>query len=173
MTSENGTGVTVIRHDSEEQEEVVGYEGAGEYVLRLNYNVSLDHAIAIIDASENCRQFVQWKCKAALIHNPNANGVITTGWRNRTGGIADYFGDATPGSGMCTCGMTGSCADPTRHATATRTTKSGGKTPATCPTSRTCLSLSSWRGTQAAMTRPDTQQLAEFFAQALQPDMRR
>ncbi|XP_067679122.1 A disintegrin and metalloproteinase with thrombospondin motifs adt-1-like isoform X3 [Haliotis asinina] len=113
MTSENGVGVTVIGHDSEEEEEVVGYEGAGEYVLSLNYNVSLDHAIAIIDSSENCRQFVQWKCKAALIHNPNANGIITTGWRNRTGGIADYFGDATPGSDMCTCGMTQSCADPT------------------------------------------------------------
>ncbi|XP_071117871.1 A disintegrin and metalloproteinase with thrombospondin motifs adt-1-like isoform X2 [Haliotis cracherodii] len=113
MTSQNGAGVTVIGHDSEEEEEVVGYEGAGEYVLGLNYNVTLDHAIAIIDASENCRQFVQWRCKAALIHNPNGNGIITTGWRNRTGGIADYFGDATPGSGMCTCGMTQSCADPT------------------------------------------------------------
>ncbi|XP_046330797.2 A disintegrin and metalloproteinase with thrombospondin motifs adt-1-like isoform X8 [Haliotis rufescens] len=113
MTSQDGAGVTVIGHDSEEEEEVVGYEGAGEYVLGLNYNVTLDHAIAIIDASENCRQFVQWRCKAALIHNPNGNGIITTGWRNRTGGIADYFGDATPGSGMCTCGMTQSCADPT------------------------------------------------------------
>ena len=102
-------------HDQQQEEEVVGYEGAGEFQLEINYNVTLEEAIAIIDNSESCKQFISWKCKAALIHNPYGKGkdIITTGWRNRTGQIADYFGGASPGSGKCKCGMTNSCANTT------------------------------------------------------------
>ena len=37
---------------------------------------------------------------------------MTTGWLNRTGGLADYFGGAAPGSSSCACGMTRTCANP-------------------------------------------------------------
>ncbi|KAK6188476.1 hypothetical protein SNE40_004643 [Patella caerulea] len=112
MESEGGVGVTVLGHNNEERTRVVGYEGAGEYKMKITYNVSLDHAIAIVDASVNCKQFMKWECKAALIHNPNGDGVITTGWKNRTGGIADYFSGALPGTASCACGMDDTCADP-------------------------------------------------------------
>ncbi|ESO92406.1 hypothetical protein LOTGIDRAFT_80011, partial [Lottia gigantea] len=36
----------------------------------------------------------------------------TTGWVNRTGGIADYFSGGVPGSESCACGMNDTCADP-------------------------------------------------------------
>ncbi|XP_041359749.1 SCO-spondin-like isoform X3 [Gigantopelta aegis] len=115
MESEDGTGVTVIGHDQQQEEEVIGYEGAGEFQLEITYNVTLEEAIAIIDNSKSCKQFISWKCKAALIHNPYGKGkdIITTGWKNRTGQIADYFGGATPGSGKCQCGMTNSCVNTT------------------------------------------------------------
>ena len=94
---------------------MIGYEGAGEFQMEINYNVTLEEAFAIIDTSESCKQFISWKCKAALIHNPNSEveGMITTGWMNRTRQLADYFGGGSPGSGNCACGMTHSCVDPT------------------------------------------------------------
>ncbi|XP_025110684.1 A disintegrin and metalloproteinase with thrombospondin motifs adt-1-like isoform X2 [Pomacea canaliculata] len=111
LAAQGGIGVTVIGHDSEERTQVQGWEGACEYKQPITYNVSFEHVKAIIDQSAVCMQFIRWECKAALIHNPNDNQRITTGWLTRTGALADYFGGALPGSGKCACGMTSSCAD--------------------------------------------------------------
>ncbi|KAK6991172.1 SCO-spondin [Biomphalaria glabrata] len=111
MVSNNGTGVTVLGHNQEAKTEVQGWEGAREYQADLIYNVSFDHAISIVDQSSNCEQYIRWECFAALIHNYNDNNKITTGWLNRTKGVADYFGDAPPGSNNCTCGTKNACAD--------------------------------------------------------------
>ena len=100
-------------HDKEERTRVSGFEGSGDYALILNYNVSVSHAIAIIDASENCSQFLEWQCKGAVIHNPNQDGHWTTYWSSRASAYLpigqkkppeDYFPGAVPGSGMCACG---------------------------------------------------------------------
>lgn len=98
-----------------------GYEGSGDYALILNYNISVSHAGAIIDASENCSQFLQWKCKGATIHTPNQDGVWTTYWTNRSTVYippnqykppAEYFPGADPGSGKCACGQNNNCSQP-------------------------------------------------------------
>ncbi|KAK7491979.1 hypothetical protein BaRGS_00016825 [Batillaria attramentaria] len=110
LEAEGGRGVTVIGHDSEARERVKGYEGAMEYDKEVTYNISIDHVISIIDQSEFCSQFIRWECRAALIHNTvNGLSMTTTGWLNRTKGLADYFGGAAPGSNACACGMTNSC----------------------------------------------------------------
>ncbi|XP_076098251.1 SCO-spondin-like [Mytilus galloprovincialis] len=118
MDSHNGTGVTVIGHNKEMKTRVSGFEGSGDYALILTYNISIGHAASIIDASEDCRQFLQWQCKGAVIHNPNQEGHWTTYWTNRTTAYipdgqqkpaADYFPGAVPGSGMCACGSNNNC----------------------------------------------------------------
>ncbi|KAH9492582.1 Contactin-associated protein-like 2 [Bulinus truncatus] len=112
MVSHNESGVTVIGHNQEIRTEVQGWEGAREYEAVLIYNVSFEHAISIVDQSSYCEQYIRWECYAALIHNYNDNNKITTGWLNRTKGVADYFGDAPPGSNNCTCGTRHACVDP-------------------------------------------------------------
>lgn len=85
------------------------------------YNATWEQVLALVDLSASCRQFVSWKCKAALIHNhkraqldgQTKDYILTTFWRNRTGGVADYWGGAPPDSGSCDCGVTKTCADPT------------------------------------------------------------
>ncbi|KAL8625610.1 hypothetical protein ACOMHN_043885 [Nucella lapillus] len=107
--SDPGQAVTIIGHDSEVRKRVQGWEGAQEYYQPIIYNISIEHVVSIVDQSASCKQFISWECKAALIHNPNNNNRVTTGWWNRTSGLADYFGGAQPGSNACACGMTGNC----------------------------------------------------------------
>ncbi|KAK7100724.1 hypothetical protein V1264_023622 [Littorina saxatilis] len=110
LDSEPGNAITVIGHDSEQRTQVQGWEGAREYEQPITYNISLDHVVSIIDQSTSCKQYIKWECKAALIHNPNDNNKVTTGWLNRTEQLADYFGGAAPGTGACACGMNSTCA---------------------------------------------------------------
>lgn len=107
--TEPGKAVTVIHHDQENVTQVKGYEGAGEYQVTLNYVTGWGEAIAIIDNSLECAQFMRWDCLAAIIHNPFNPIMLTTFWMNRTEQMTNYFGGATPGSGNCACGMTHSC----------------------------------------------------------------
>ncbi|GFN97240.1 sco-spondin [Plakobranchus ocellatus] len=111
MVAEDGVGVTVVGHDQEERQRVQGWEGAREYEVILHYNISFDHVEDLVDQSGDCKQYISWECFAALIHNPNDNFKVSTGWLNRTGQIADYFGGASPGSRSCACGMNNTCAE--------------------------------------------------------------
>ncbi|GFS05116.1 SCO-spondin [Elysia marginata] len=100
MEAEDGAGVTVVGHDQEHRQRVDGWEGAREYEVRLNYNISFEHVEELVDQSEDCQQYISWECFAALIHNPNDNFKI-----------ADYFGGAAPGSHSCACGMNNTCVE--------------------------------------------------------------
>ncbi|GFO43763.1 contactin-associated protein-like 5, partial [Plakobranchus ocellatus] len=109
MEAEGGVGVTVVGHDQEDRQRLQGAESAVGVVI--NYNISFEHVTVLVDQSEYCKQYVSWECYAALIHNPKENFKATTGWLDRTGKIADYFGGADPGSKSCACGMTNTCAE--------------------------------------------------------------
>lgn len=106
-----------LEHDREERTRVFGYEGAGSYVAIVNYNISTDHVIAIIDASKNCKQYLKWECMGAVIHNPHQMDSWTTFWTNRSSDFnnyvtpASYFAGGRPGTGNCACGETGTCAN--------------------------------------------------------------
>lgn len=101
--------VILTDHDQENITRVKGYEGAGGYEAILNYTVGWGQAIAIVDSSNECAQFMRWDCHAAIIHNPYNPDTWTTFWMNRTEQMPIYFGGATPGSDKCACGMTYSC----------------------------------------------------------------
>ncbi|XP_014674902.1 PREDICTED: SCO-spondin-like [Priapulus caudatus] len=106
------TGITVIHHNSEERDLVRDYEGAGEYQRVIKYaNASLDQAQALVDLSTKCTQFVKWECLSAAINHPDKQLKLTY-TVNRFTEPMDYFGGAEPGSNMCACGMSNSCAVP-------------------------------------------------------------
>jgi hypothetical protein len=58
---------------------VQGYEGSREYEHMITYNISFPHVTSIIDQSASCSQYIRWECKAALIHNPNADYKVKSG----------------------------------------------------------------------------------------------
>lgn len=115
-------------HKEEGEHEVVGYEGAGEFQLPINYGkgtevLSLDFVSKLVDISEECEQYLSWKCLDASIHTPNQDPLedpytldsLITYWRNRTGGIATYFAGGDSGSYKCACGADNSCDDPANY----------------------------------------------------------
>ena len=96
MTSKNGVGVTLIGHDSESRTYVNGYEAAGSYKRKINYDISMEHIVAIMKQSKYCEQFIKYECyQSVLLYDLND----LHGW-----------GGAAVDSGKCACGMTNSCA---------------------------------------------------------------
>jgi hypothetical protein len=89
---------------------VSGYEGAGEYIVELNYDIDLDHVVGVIMASTYCQQHLRWDCKEALIHHPIYPDMTITFWNNRDGEPMLYFPGGRPGSRNCACAETRTCA---------------------------------------------------------------
>ena len=66
MTDKNGTGVTVLSHDSGESMHVIGYESKGEYKKSITNNgLTMEQIVNVINASGYYEQFVKWYCKNA------------------------------------------------------------------------------------------------------------
>ena len=103
MTSKNGTGVTVIGHDSESRTLVNGSESAGSYKRNINYDISMEQIVAIVKQSKNCEQFIKYEC-----YHSYFSGY--SWWVSRQGSKMNYWGGAAVNSGKCACGMTNSCA---------------------------------------------------------------
>ena len=105
MSAKNGVGVTVISHDSEARTHLytstqrdIHYTGA-----------SLSQLASLTRVSSHCEQFIKYECH---------NSVIFPGsyawWVSRDSTKMTYWGGASPGSSKCACGMTNSCANPSR-----------------------------------------------------------
>ncbi|XP_013395220.1 A disintegrin and metalloproteinase with thrombospondin motifs adt-1-like, partial [Lingula anatina] len=102
---------TVIGHDNEGENHIQGFEGAGEGFRYVTYNkASVQQVAKLVDVSQNCQQYLSWQCFGAAIHHPEKNMTLTY-WLTRSLEMANYWSGASPGSGMCECGMTGSCVD--------------------------------------------------------------
>ena len=71
MTDKNGTGVTVVSHNSENRTKVNGYEAKGSYVGKVSYyGAGLTHIAQLThltDVSAHCEQFVKYKCFHAIL----------------------------------------------------------------------------------------------------------
>ncbi|XP_048585749.1 uncharacterized protein LOC5500783 isoform X2 [Nematostella vectensis] len=112
MTDKGGVGVTVISHDSESRTYV--HDGLpdspGSYSRPVTYyNANWNQLKKLTDVSTNCEQYIQWECYDTVF--------ITHGyawWVSRDNAKMTYWGGATPGSNKCACGMTSSCANPSR-----------------------------------------------------------
>ena len=106
MTSKNGVGVTVIGHASESRKFVNGYEDAGSYKRKINYDISMEQIIAIMKQSKKCEQFIKYECHHSVFWLSHKYGW----WVSRQGSKMNYWGGAAVNSGKCACGMTNSCA---------------------------------------------------------------
>ena len=111
MTDKNGTGVTVVSHNSENRTKVNGYEAKGSYVRKVSYygagltnTAQLAH---LTDVSDHCEQFVKYECRNSLFLY-NENGW----WVSRDGKKMTYWGGGNSVPYMCACGLNGSCAEP-------------------------------------------------------------
>jgi len=113
MSDKNGVGVTVISHDSESRTLVDGYENDGSYSRSIHYSgASLSQLASLTYVSSNCEQFIKYECYGSVLwfHYPDPSGW----WVSRDSSQMLYWGGASPGSRECACGMTNSCADPSR-----------------------------------------------------------
>ena len=110
MTDKNGTGVTVVSHDSENNTTVQGYEASGSYVRNVSYyGAGLTHIAQLIrltDVSAHCEQFVKYECFQAILLR-GGNGW----WVSRDGNKMTYWGGGNSVPNRCACGLDGSCAD--------------------------------------------------------------
>ena len=111
MADKNGIGVTVISHDSESRTKVndgLGYGGRGSYSRDIHYTgVSLSQLASLTRVSSHCEQFIKYECYGSRLMRTGMGW-----WVSRDSTKMTYWGGASPGSGMCACGMTNSCANP-------------------------------------------------------------
>ena len=113
MTDKNGTGVTVIGHDSEDRIAVNGYSSRGSYSRAIQYsgvNSSCISQLANLTAvSSRCEQFIQYECLGSVLL---WNGSPYGWWVSRDHEKMKYWGGAGPtNSYKCACGVAGQCAD--------------------------------------------------------------
>ena len=108
MSDKNGVGVTVISHDSESRTYVNYYGPPGFYSRDIHYTgVSLSQLGSLTRASSHCEQFIKYECRYSGLSS-------NSWWVSRDSIKMMYWGGASPGSGKCACGMTNSCANPSR-----------------------------------------------------------
>ncbi|KAI8498215.1 hypothetical protein Bbelb_241590 [Branchiostoma belcheri] len=101
------TAVTFIGHDSEARTHVDGFEYPGSYSKNVTYWNNMEQVRAVVDRSSNCKQFIKYQCYGSLMWD--TFGKPKAWWVTWDGRQADYWGGASPGSGKCACGETGSC----------------------------------------------------------------
>ena len=97
MTSKNGVGVTLIEHDRESRTFVNGgYEAAGSYKRRINYDIFMEHIVAIMKQSKYCKQFIKYECyQSVLLTDLND---LHGWWVSCQGSRMNYWGGAAFGS---------------------------------------------------------------------------
>ena len=85
--------------------QVDGFEKPGSYSRKVKYNISMEHAIAIIERSQQCEQFIKYEC-----YNAGLWFGVPDSWRvSRDGAQMLYWGGAPPNSLRCKCGITDRC----------------------------------------------------------------
>ena len=110
MNDKAGVGVTVISHDSETRTLVDGYEEKGSYSRDVTYTgASLAQLASLTRVSSHCEQFIKYECRDSMLLQ-GSNGWLVS----RDGTKMTYWGGASPDSNKCACGMTNTCADPSR-----------------------------------------------------------
>ena len=61
----NNKDVLLSEHHLLPDRRISGYEEPGSYVVALDYALSLENTIRIVDASISCKQYLSWKCTGA------------------------------------------------------------------------------------------------------------
>ena len=113
MTGKNGQAGTMVSHDSEARIHVRGYEYPNIYSRPIKYTMSKKQLVFLNNNSDNCEQFVKYECLHSTLLYYDTTPIPV--WQSRDGNDMYYWGGAEAGSGKCACGMTGTCADPTKY----------------------------------------------------------
>ena len=114
MTNHN-QATTIINHNRIGPQLISSnprFSNSEVYIHRIKYHDNLERIKALIAQSEQCRQFVSFRCfEAKLMQSPV--GPAQVGWLG--GGryelVTDHWPGASAGSGKCACGMNRTCAD--------------------------------------------------------------
>ncbi|KAI8515688.1 hypothetical protein Bbelb_065010 [Branchiostoma belcheri] len=104
---EGQTAITLIGHNREARTHVNGYENPGVYSKDVTYWNNMEQVRALVNQSSLCKQLIKYECHNSLMWT--AAGPPSAWWVTWDGRQADYWGGASPGSGKCACGQTGSC----------------------------------------------------------------
>ena len=107
MNDKKGVGVTVISHDSESRT----FVNPQKSLRDIHYTgASLSQLASLTRISSHCEQFVKYECYHSYLQFQS----LTAWWMSRDSTKMRYWGGASPGSGKCACGMTNSCANPSK-----------------------------------------------------------
>jgi len=104
---------TEISHDTETETLVSGFDPALSYSKDVTYSVPWMQIHAVIDASLNCKQFIQYKCRGSVLLYSGI-GSQYGAWVARDGEIMNYWGGSNR-RGYCACGVTGTCLGNSNH----------------------------------------------------------
>ncbi|XP_066267405.1 contactin-associated protein-like 5 [Branchiostoma lanceolatum] len=101
-----GTAITLIGHNGEARTHVKGFENHGSYSKDVTYWDSMEQVRAVVDQSTLCKQEIKYECHGSVIWGSSSP---VSWWMTWDGRQADYWGGASPGSGKCACGQSGTC----------------------------------------------------------------
>ncbi|XP_072014467.1 uncharacterized protein [Amphiura filiformis] len=105
------TGTTIISHDQQGPLLSKGFNDKGEHHIIVHYNgASLQQAIGLVDASQNCEQSISAQCHDSHIFSGHRTRNVYTWWISRNGTKMTNWGTPTGVEG-CPCSLTGSCED--------------------------------------------------------------
>lgn len=110
-----GPTQTIFHHRSGHDIFVQGYDGKGSYSRSIDYYVPMDSIRMLIDRSASCNQFVKYSCLNSRLFNSvvSRENFDPFSWLvGANNQKLDYWGGSMPGTGMCSCGLDGSCKDP-------------------------------------------------------------
>ena len=91
------------------------------YFQSVEYDTDIFAVTEMIYVMENCRQYISWECRSAIINNDNRVGVVNTGWYDRDENMRYYWGvngsavaedDYDRVNVVCACGLDHTCAGP-------------------------------------------------------------
>ena len=107
MIDENGVGMTILSHDSEDRTLADGFEEKGSYVRNVQYTGAGVSSVAQISGipmvSAYCEQFIKYECEGSLLFRSAPTGW----WVSRDSVQMLYWGGASPDDFQkCACGAT-------------------------------------------------------------------
>lgn len=103
---------TVINHDSMAETRFSGCEPNYCYKRRVSYSTTLQQIVALIEASNECRQFIKLRCNGVLLNHVNSDSR-SSAWVSRGGQQELYWKGATSRRpNYCACGETRNCTRP-------------------------------------------------------------
>lgn len=112
-----GPTQTILHHKSDGDIIVKGYDGKGSFVRNVEYYAPMDSIKTIIDRSSSCSQFIKYTCLNSRLFASSIQREVFdpfSWWVDVNNQKMDYWGGSLPGSGMCACGLDGTCKDPTK-----------------------------------------------------------